>query len=342
MGQAVDCIASNDGNYEQIVEIIKKAVMVGTAPSVGHDFFEDVEARFITTKREVIPTGLSELDKKEILQGGAGKGELNVVLANTGVGKSHLLVALGANALKQGFDVVHYTLELSETAVGTRYDSYLCDIDSNEIIDNKEKVTSRLKDTTLGKLVIKSYPPNMPTIYTLKSHLERLVIQKNIRPAMVIIDYADIMRSTRKFDSLRHELKLAYEELRAFAMEMNVVVWTASQSNKDGANSDVVDMSNMSEAYGKAMVADFIVSISRKSYEKANGQGRLYIAKNRAGKDGILYPININTARSQFTITSGPSDMQEFIGDDKEKMKDHLKSRWNELKNSNLVKKDQG
>lgn len=337
MGQAVDCIASSTENYEQVVEIIKKAVMVGTAPCVGHDFFEDIEARFVTTKREVIPTGLAELDKKEILQGGAGKGELCCVIASTGVGKSHFLVAMGVNAIKNGMDVIHYTFELSETQVGTRYDSHLCDIDSNEVIDNREKLQERYKDQTLGRLVIKQYPPNSATIYTIKSHIERMKVQKKMNPALIIIDYADIMRSTRKFDSLRHELKLVYEEIRALAMEMNLAVWTASQSNKDGADRDVIDMSNMSEAYGKAMVADFIVSISRKSHEKASGQGRLYIAKNRAGRDGILYPVTINTARSQFIITSGPADMSEHMGggDDTAQFKRDLAKR---LKDFDMAK----
>ena len=87
------------------------------------------------------------------------------------------------------------------------------------------------------------------------------------------------------------------------AMEIGVPIWTASQSNKEGANAEVIDMTNMSEAYGKAMICDVIVSVSRRPHEKAGGWGRLYVAKNRAGRDGLVYPIKINTARSKFEIT---------------------------------------
>ena len=101
---------------------------------------------------------------------------------------------------------------------------------------------------------------------------------KSFAPSVIIVDYADIMRSTRQYDSLRHELKLIYEELRNLAMEVNIPIWTASQANRDSAKSDIVGLENMSEAYGKAMVADVVVSLSRKPMEKATGAGRLFVA----------------------------------------------------------------
>jgi replicative DNA helicase len=327
---AVDQMQAN--KYESIVETIKKAVQVGTAPSVGHDFFNEMDARFTKLKRDTIPTRLTELDKKEILNGGSGKGELLCVVGASGSGKSHWLTMIGANALREGKNVLHYTFELSETAVGIRYDSNLCDIDSNEVMDRKDEVVKFYEENRLGRLFIKEYPTNTASVYTLRSHIERLDL-KGFKPDMIIIDYADIMRSSRQFDSLRHELKLVYEELRGMAMELGVPIWTASQSNKDGANSEVIDMTNMSEAYGKAMICDVIVSVSRRPHEKAGGWGRLYIAKNRAGRDGLVYPIKINTARSKFDIT-GESDSPEVnsVAAAEDEQKKAILSKWRELK----------
>lgn len=327
---AVDQMQAN--KYESIVETIKKAVQVGTAPSVGHDFFNEMDARFTKLKRDTIPTRLTELDKKEILNGGSGKGELLCVVGASGSGKSHWLTMIGANALREGKNVLHYTFELSETAVGIRYDSNLCDIDSNEVMDRKDEVVKFYEENRLGRLFIKEYPTNTASVYTLRSHIERLDL-KGFKPDMIIIDYADIMRSSRQFDSLRHELKLVYEELRGMAMELGVPIWTASQSNKDGANSEVIDMTNMSEAYGKAMICDVIVSVSRRPHEKAGGWGRLYIAKNRAGRDGLVYPIKINTARSKFEIT-GESDSPEVnsVAAAEDEQKKAILSKWRELK----------
>jgi replicative DNA helicase len=326
---AVDQMAAN--KYESIVEGIKKATLVGTAPALGHDFFLDFEARFTRLQRSAVSTGIDELDKKEILNGGLGKGEIGVIIAPTGVGKSHFLVMLGSNAIRAGVDVLHYTFELSEAAVGMRYDSNLCDIDSNLVIDNKDKVIESYKDAKLGRLMIKEFPSNTATIYTIRSHIERLDV-KGFKPGLIIIDYADIMRSTRQYDSLRHELKLIYEELRGFAMEKGIPVWTASQSNKEGATSDIVDLGNMSEAYGKAMVADVVLSISRKAHEKSSGWGRLYIAKNRAGRDGIVYPVKIDTARSKFDIAGRAGSLEEAATDDEDSIKKALRTKWRELK----------
>ena len=324
--------------YESIVDGIKKAVMVGTAPQLGHDFFADYESRFTRLQRNAVPTGLGELDKKDIFNGGLGAGEIGVVVAPTGVGKSHFLINLGAYALTQGIDVLHYTFELSESAIGLRYDSNLCDMDSNTVIDNKDQVLEKYKDMKLGRLIIKEFPTNTASIYTLRSHIERLDV-KGFKPGVIIIDYADIMRSTRQYDSLRHELKLIYEELRGLAGERGIPIWTASQSNKEGSQSDIVDLSNMSEAYGKAQVADIVVGISRKSHEKSTGFGRLYVAKNRAGRDGLVFPLKIDTARSKFEIIGGAGSLDATAKEDEDDVKKALRLKWKELKEDSELSK---
>ena len=324
--------------YESIVDGIKKAVMVGTAPQLGHDFFADYESRFTRLQRNAVPTGLGELDKKDIFNGGLGAGEIGVVVAPTGVGKSHFLINLGAYALTQGIDVLHYTFELSESAIGLRYDSNLCGMDSNTVIDNKDQVLEKYKDMKLGRLIIKEFPTNTASIYTLRSHIERLDV-KGFRPGVIIIDYADIMRSTRQYDSLRHELKLIYEELRGLAGERGIPIWTASQSNKEGSQSDIVDLSNMSEAYGKAQVADIVVGISRKSHEKSTGFGRLYVAKNRAGRDGLVFPLKIDTARSKFEIIGGAGSLDATVKEDEDDVKKALRLKWKELKEDSELSK---
>ena len=130
-------------NYEQVLSIMKDAVYKGGQATIGHDFFEDHEARFVLVDRATCATGIKELDQKKVLNGGLGRGEIGIVVAPTGVGKSHWLVAMGAEALRRGKNVVHYTFELSETQVGIRYDSHLCGISSSEVRENKEK-SSRL------------------------------------------------------------------------------------------------------------------------------------------------------------------------------------------------------
>jgi replicative DNA helicase len=327
--KAVEMIATD--NLDSVIGLMKDALAAGTPSAVGHDFFEDTEARFMRTRRQTCPTGLPQIDAPEILNGGLGRGELGVIVAPTGVGKSHFLVQIGAEALRVGKNVVHYTFELTETSVGLRYDSNLCSIPSGEVIDRKDEVLDFYKSTSLGRLIIKEYPTGTASVQTLRNHIERLLL-KSFVPSVIIIDYADIMKSSRHFDSLRHELKLVYEELRNMAMEMNIPIWTASQANRDASNSDVVGLENMSEAYGKAQVADVVLSISRKASEKSTGGGRIFVAKNRAGRDGMLFPMQIDTSMSKFTLLNADEmSFNDVVKADGTSMKTLLKEKWKEI-----------
>ena len=327
--QSVELIQTE--KYESVINIMKEAISVGMPNTAGHNFFDDIEARFVQINRQVCPTGLNRIDAQDILRGGLGRGELGVIAANTGVGKSHFLVAMGCAAMLAGKNVIHYTFELSEHDTGKRYDSNLCDIPSNEIIERKNEVIDKYRQMELGKLIIKEYPTGSASVMTLRNHIEKLTL-KGFKPSLVTVDYADVMKSSRAYDSLRHELKLIYTELRNLAVELNIPIWTASQANKDSSKSDVVGLENLGESYGKAQVADVVLSISRKPMEKSEGTGRIFVAKNRAGRDGLLFPINIDTAKSKFEILDETSmTLNEAVAQDNSSMKEKLREKWKEV-----------
>lgn len=253
---------------------------------------------------------------------------------------SHFLTMLGANAMREGRNVIHYTLEMSESLVGLRYDSNLCEIDADEVTERKADVIARYASMKLGRLFIKEFPTCWATINNIRAHVEKLGA-RGFKPDIILIDYADIMRSTRQYDAKRFELQLIYQELRAYASEIEVPIWTASQSNKDGSTSDVVDLNNMAEAYGKAMEADVVVSLSRRSHEKAAGVGRLFVAKNRIGRDGMLYGVKIDTARSSISLLDDNLEMhvsQSDHGDDEEQVRVKLRNRLRDLRNDDALK----
>jgi len=327
--QSVELIQTE--KYESVLKIMKEAISVGMPNTAGHNFFDDIEARFVQINRQVCPTGLDKIDSQDILRGGLGRGELGVIAANTGVGKSHFLVAMGCAAMRAGKNVIHYTFELSEHDTGKRYDSNLCDIPSNEIIERKLEVVNKYKKMELGKLIIKEYPTGSASVMTLRNHIEKLTL-KGFKPSLVTVDYADVMKSSKAYDSLRHELKLIYTELRNLAVELQIPIWTASQANKDSSKSDVVGLENLGESYGKAQVADVVLSISRKPMEKSTGGGRIFVAKNRAGRDGLLFPINIDTAKSKFEILDDTEmTLNEAVAQDNNSMKEKLREKWKEV-----------
>ena len=137
------------------------------------------------------------------------------------------------------------------------------------------------------------------------------------------------MKSTRAYDALRLELQLIYEELRQMAADFNIPVWTASQSNRSGASADYVGLENMGESYGKAQVSDVVLGLSRKPEEKASGYARLFVAKNRAGMDGINLRLKIDTGKSKFaTLDINEMEKYEMLTDPKRKMKE----MWDQVK----------
>lgn len=314
--------AENEDDHEKIIAVLQKAISAGNSHTSGLDLFDDVDARYSETYRQTVATGVKELDQRKILNGGLGSGELGIVVAPTGVGKSHCLIHFGAQALLQGKNVIHYTFELNERNMGIRYDSHLLGINSTDCFEHKDKIKKFYDDNkeSLGTLRIKYFPTGVASVVTLRNHLQKLATT-GFRPDIIFVDYAGIMRSTSKYELLRLELKKVCEELREFADEVGVPVWTALQSNKEGASSEIVDLTNMAESYAQAHVADFVIGLSRQSSQKAKGFGNVFIAKNRAGMDGIKYPVHLDTARSFLKILSD-DEVGNYLGDIEDEKKD--------------------
>jgi replicative DNA helicase len=245
-----------------------------------------------------VTTGWSEIDK--ICGGGLGKSELGVVVAPTGAGKSMVLVHLGAQAIREGKTVVHYTMELQDTIIATRYDSCITGYPLSDIINFKEEVYEEIKDLD-GTLIVKEYPTKSASTNTIKSHLAKL-LKRGIKPGMIIVDYADLLKPTVVRKEKRSELESIYEELRAISTEFQCPVWTASQTNRSGLNAEVITMEQISEAFNKCFVADFIFSISRTIEDKQNNLGKMFIAKNRNGPDGMVYNIFMDTSNVSIKI----------------------------------------
>ena len=285
-------------SFEDVQKLINDAMKLGTDNDCGYYYLKDFEKRFELIARDPVSTGWSAIDK--LCKGGLGNGELGVVIAPTGAGKSMALVHLGAQVLEQGKNVVHYTLELADTVVATRYDSCITGIDLEEIYNKKEEVYEDIKDIK-GQLIIKEYPTKSAGVSTIRAHLDKLK-QRGIVVDTIIVDYGDLLRAKMPKDEKRHQLESIYEELRGLAQENSCPVWTASQTNRSGLNAEVITMDSISEAFNKCFVADFIFSLSRTVEHKNENGGRLFIAKNRFGPDGLVYPIFMDTSNVKIDV----------------------------------------
>ena len=325
--QSVDLIQNS--SYEEVRTLIDNALKLGTDNNFGHDFKKDFEARYEIKARNPITTGWEKIDS--LTKDGLGMGELGVVIAPTGAGKSMALAHLGAHAVKAGKNVVHYTLELSEAVTGQRYDSCISAIPLSTLFHRKDEVLETISDVE-GSLIIKEYPTKTASANTIRTHLQKLK-KRNHKIDMIIVDYADLLKSTSNFREKRDELGSIYESLRAIAQENKCPIWTASQTNRTGLNAEVVTMESISEAFNKCFVADFICSISRTIKDKNANTARLFIAKNRNGPDGLVFPMFMDTSAVQIKVLAqvetpvvtpamNPGDLTSAL---KEKYKMHRK-----------------
>ena len=321
------------GKYDDIKSTIDEAMKAGTDRNIGHEYLDDIAARFVENKRNTIPTPWDVIN--EIMDGGLGSGEMGVFVAPAGIGKSMALVNIAASAVKKGLNVVYYTLELSETYVGARFDSHYTGIPSQDLKFHQEEVTEKLQKLP-GKLIIKYYPTKTATVTMIAAHIDKCIMQ-GFTPDLILVDYADLLRDTSSKGAVRNDIMLGniYEDLRGMAGTYQIPVYTASQANRSALEEDIIEADKIAESYSKVMVADFVVSLSRKVADKISGTGRWHVIKNRFGPDGLTFPSKMNMSASKIDIyaenTILGKEAKSLMQNDSEVVRQALANKFSEL-----------
>ena len=318
------------GNYDEIKSKMDSAMKAGADTNIGLDYINDVASRYNEAARHTITTGWDVID--DLMDGGLAPGELGVVMAPAGIGKSWMLINIGANAVRAGKTVIHYTLELNENYVGQRYDSVLTGINAQTLKHHQDSVEEKMK-TLSGSLIVKYYPTKSVGVMALKAHIEKTIMQGKT-PDLIVVDYGDLLKVNTKKD--KHEaLEDLYEELRGMAGEYKIPVWTASQAGRSALEEDIIEADKIASSYGKVMVADFLMSLSRKVEDKMSGTGRGHVIKNRFGPDGITLPSKINTNNGQFEFfepqTTQGKQTTQIMKTGENMMKKNLAQKFKDL-----------
>lgn len=321
------------GQYGEIKTLIDGAMRAGQPRNIGHNWKEDISMRLAGVTRLTVPTGWDAIDV--LTGGGLAAGELGVIAAPSGIGKSWALATIGANAAKAGKRVVHYTLELNENYVGLRYDTIFTGIEPGSIMEHPDKVQDMV-DQIPGDIIIKYYPARSVTVHTIRAHVEHLIGNK-MKPDIMLIDYADLMRSVDRADARYQELGAIYEEIRGMSGELGIPCWTASQTQRSSIQDDIIQADKISESYNKIMTADLVISLSRKLEDKANHTGRAHVMKNRFGADGITLPVFMNTSLGKIEIYDENSSkgilLKKQMQAGESMLKKTLAKKFNELHN---------
>lgn len=299
----------DQGNHA-IRPLIDEALLVGEdLLNVGTDYHESVEERstWYTNPevQESIRTGIAHMDLA--LGGGSTRGELNVILAPPGRGKSTSLINVGYGAVTDvgGLDVAYYTLEMNRRKVLMRYDDRLMGprvkYKRSKPKQYVQEMGQRVSKMVFGRLFVQDYPTRTAGISNIRSHLA-LLRSRGFFPDVIVVDYGDIMKAERRLGEMRHEQAGIYEDLRQLAGEFDASVWTASQTSRSALNKETVTIEDFAEAFEKAAIADVVWALCQSDDEKIEQRCRFFAAKLRNAEDGRTVECEIK--RDQCLIRS--------------------------------------
>ena len=262
-------IIQSDGSKGEIPDILRDALAVSFDTNIGHDFLDDWEPRydFYHTEEERVPFDLELMNK--ITKGGLPNKTLNICMAGTGVGKSLFMCHVAASCLVQGKNVLYVTLEMAEEKIAERIDANLLDVSLNDLQDlpkamYKKKI-KRVQEKTKGKLIVKEYPTAAAHSGHVRHLLQELDLKRSFKPDIIFVDYLNICASFRirpgsNMNTYTY-VKAIAEEFRGLAVEFNVPIMSATQTNRAGFVSTDIGLEDTAESFGLPATADFMFAL---------------------------------------------------------------------------------
>jgi replicative DNA helicase len=313
ISKAINIYENNDNpesksvmDINAIPDIVKQALAISFDSHVGHEYDMGEEERwaYYNTPEKKIAFEMPYLN--EITNNGVSRKTLNILVAGVNVGKTMLLVYLAAMYKRLGYNVLYVTNEINEMELAQRIDASLLNIETDMIIPlGKEKYLGKfqaLKESTHGKLFIKEFPTGTCSANKIRALLHELELKKKFKPDIIINDYITINRAdTITFTgNTGNYFERVAEEMRAVAMEEDVVMWTAAQFNSEGIKNSDPELTDIGSSLGIGKVADLAWAVLRSEMLDELGQLSFKQMKTRYHKTRYRRwntGVNIGTQR---------------------------------------------
>jgi replicative DNA helicase len=290
MGKAQKIIDKGDfESYDHLEEMVREALQVGEVDTGTADVFANLDDVLEEDFRHPIPMGIPGIDN--LLKGGMAKGELGVILAPTGVGKSTLLTKISNHAFNLGYNVLQIFFEDNPKIIQRKHFTLWTEIAPDLLSLHKDKVMDKIKDireNTPNKLILKKLPSDTLTMNQIKNQIRKMTAEGN-KVDMVVLDYIDCVVPDK---NLGDEWKSEGSVMRGFESmchELDLVGWTATQGNRSSISSDVVTTDQMGGSIKKAQVGHVIISVAKSLQQKEMNLATIAITKSRIGKDGVVF-----------------------------------------------------
>jgi replicative DNA helicase len=297
----------NKGNiedYEQCEAILRKALEHGDNKDDGMDIFDNIKDVLVDDFRKPIRTGIKGLD--EIMDGGLSKGELGVILAPFGVGKTTMMTKLANTAMTDGKNVLQIFFEDNPKVIQRKHLSCWSGYDLNSLSLHHEEIMAMVEEMTTGErkgvLKLKKFSSDGTTIPVIRQYIRKLIAQ-GFRPDIVLLDYIDCVEPSRKFDDVNAGEGSVMRQFETLLSELDMAGWTAVQGNRSSIKAEVVQSDQMGGSIKKGQIGHFIVSIAKSLDQKEAGTATMAILKSRFGKDGVIFQdIRFDNARIQIDM----------------------------------------
>jgi replicative DNA helicase len=290
MDRAQKIITEGDfESYDKVEGLVRDALQVGQTDKGTSDIFTGLDTVLEEDYRHPIPMGIVGIDK--LLKGGLAKGEIGVILAPTGVGKTTILTKIANTAFNLGYNVLQIFFEDNPKIVQRKHFTIWTGIEPDNLANHKEEVMSKIteiQETMKNKLVLKKLASDTMTMNQIKNQVRKMIAE-GIKIDLILLDYIDCVlpESTSK-----DEWKAEGSVMRGFeAMchELNLVGWTATQGNRSSISSEVVTTDQMGGSIKKAQVGHVIITVAKTLQQKEMNLATIAITKSRLGKDGVVF-----------------------------------------------------
>ncbi len=313
--------AGDFDRYDECEEILKEALAVGGEKDVGIDVFHAIDEVLCEDFRNPIPTGMIGIDN--LMDGGLSKGELGVILAPFGVGKTTLITKMANTAYNLGYNVVQLFFEDNPKVIQRKHITCWTEISLNELTEKREevkKILPKFKNKE-GNLILKKMPSDGTTIPKIKQYLRKLA-SNGTKPDIVFIDYMDCVVPSKQFKDEWSGEGNVMRQFETMISELDIVGWTAVQGNRSSIGANVVEADMIGGSIKKGQIGHFILSVAKTLEQKEEGRATLAILKSRFGKDGVILEdilFDNGTLKIDTTQSSDVSFLDFEKGEEKKK-----------------------
>jgi len=282
----------NNGDFEEyhkIEEIVQKALQVGSTTDSVKDIFEGVRESLEDDNREPFPTGIVGIDN--LLKGGVAKGELALLIAPLGVGKTTWLTKAANTAYNVGGNVLHIFFEDNERDIRRKHYTCWTNYSDTEQLEHKEEVIQKVaeKRTTKHFLKLVKLPPTGVSVNDIRSIIRKLSSEGQ-HIDMLVIDYVDCISSERNMDGDEWKGEGAImRSIESMKDEFNIAIWVATQGNRESLSSEVVTTDQIGGSIKKAQIGHIVISVGKTLEQKDNNLATVTLLKSRIGKDGVVF-----------------------------------------------------